>query len=169
MGLNLEGLNEKVNGTDNDNDDGNNGTPAAPVATAEPTADYFRGQIAEANARIAALESEKLEAAEAFASERLRNIAATVKKPYEKLGSGAADLAVQRAIKACGGLALYNQLSPEAKLKMEGVENSTAVKDSDLKRCFGKDSNAQDAQRLAKSDPAAYSRMRKIARARGIL
>jgi hypothetical protein len=52
-----------------------------------------------------------------------------------------------------------------AAIGVEGVE----TKDSEITKFFGAKSSGMAANALAKSDPARYSRLRQIAKLRGIL
>ena len=90
-------------------------------------------------------------------------------KPTEKVGNGMADLALQKAIAAVGGLPFWNRLSNAEKEAALGLQGGTQVKDSELKRLFGPQSSSIAANQLAKSDPAEYRRLRQFSKLRNIL
>jgi hypothetical protein len=127
----------------------------------------------ELRAEIAQLQREKaasLAASEAsLTAERLktaREIAHA--KPTEKVGNGMADLALQKAIAAVGGLPFWNRLSNAEKEAALNLQGGAQVKDSELKRLFGPQSSSIDANRLGKSNPGEYQRLRQLAKLRGI-
>jgi hypothetical protein len=90
-------------------------------------------------------------------------------KPSEKVGRGRADLELNRAIAACGGLAFWSKLSPTQQAEALGIRNSEQVKDSELKILFGAKSSSIKANSLAKSDPLQYRRLRTLSQLRNIL
>jgi hypothetical protein len=53
-------------------------------------------------------------------------------------------------------------------LEAIGIFGSESIKDSEVKTYFGKNSDSAKASALHRSDPAQYSRLRAIARVRGL-
>ena len=149
--------------------------PTAPQPTVEVVLPARDPQIEQAlRDEIAALKREQaaaLATAEAnLCTERLKVAREQAHfKPTEKVGRGRADLELNRAIAACGGLAFWSKLSPTQQAEALGIRNSEQVKDSELKILFGAKSSSIKANSLAKSDPLQYRRLRTLSQLRNIL
>jgi hypothetical protein len=157
MSLDLSTINEQVNSN-----------LAAPVATAEPTADYYKNQLAEANARITALEAENVEAGEALAAVRLKAIGDNAKKPLQPVGSGKMDLAYDLALRKIGN-AKFHQLSDADRCKLLGVEDASQITNEQCGKYFGRGSSSSDAAQLQRTNPSFYAKLRAVSKARGIM
>lgn len=100
---------------------------------------------------------------------QLNIAAASAREKGEPLNNMQGEIARERAIQKVGGPALWNRLTPAQRATALGIsEENAAVKDSDLKRIFGRASSAVEAAQLAKLNPAKYRIWRQIARDRGI-
>ena len=144
----------------------NNGTLTVEIPPASPSPAEI--ELQKANARIAALEAEKAQQAEALAQARIDTASAQAKRIPTKLNNVATDIQLDKAIKQCGGLALWSQLTPQQKAAALGVEGSEQIKDSEIRKYFGKGSEAAAAQSLAKQSPERYRQLRALAKTRGI-
>jgi hypothetical protein len=169
MPLNLENVNEQV--TDNIASETPTlaaPVPATPAAPPPPPAD----ELSKLRDEVAQLRREQAVAkasSEASLTEaRLQTAREIAHAKHENPGNGAADIALHRAITATGGPAFWARLSPAEKAVALGVEGAEQVKDADLKKIFGPSSDGAAANRLAKSDPAEYQRLRKLARIRNL-
>jgi|SRR5271157_3819045 len=141
----------------------NNGTLEVALPPQQPSDAEI--ELAKANARIAELEAAQ---AESLAQARIDTASAQAKRIPTKSNNVATDLQLDRAIKQCGGLALWSQLSPQQKAAALGVEGSEQIRDSEISRYFGKDSSSADAQMLARQNPERYRQLRALAKSRGI-
>lgn len=85
-----------------------------------------------------------------------------------KLGTVAQELRRDAAIRACGGLARWNTLTPSRRAELLGAVDSANVTDAELMQFFGPKSNGMAASQLAKADPERYRRYRILSRERGL-
>jgi hypothetical protein len=144
-------------------------------ATTETITEQPKEQPAElekALARIAELERErdadKTAHESALAEQRLKTATAQSRQRTDRVGTGQQDVALQKAIQACGGPAFWGRLSPQQKAAALGVADDNTP-DKIVKQFFGPTSCSADAQRLHDQNPAEYARLRALAKARGIL
>lgn len=135
--------------------------PPAPPSPAEI-------ELEKAKQRIKELEEAQAAKDEALSQSRIDVAAAQAKRGATKLGNAVSDLQLQRAIAEAGGPALWSTLNPSQQAKSLGLEGSEQVKDSEVKKFFGRGSDARAANALAKQDPARYAQLRKLAKVRGI-
>jgi hypothetical protein len=131
-------------------------------------------EVAQLRSEIATLKHEQattLATAEAnLCTERLKVAREQAHaKPEGKVGRGRADLEMNRAIAACGGLAYWTKLSHVQQAEALGIRDSAQVKDAELKHLFGAKSSSIDANALAKSNPLEYRRLRTLSQLRNIL
>src|SRR5450759_4607961 len=157
----------KINEQVNNNLEAQAPTPA-PVPAAPPAVTPgYQAQLAEANAKIARLESEraveKAETERRLSDQRIKTLAAAAHKPAASLDSGRDAVARSKAIAAVGGNALWYRQSADDRCAALGVTDSASVQDSTIKKLFGPTSDSLAAQELAFSNPEEYKRLKKIA------
>ena len=87
----------------------------------------------------------------------------------EKVSNGQADAELNRAIAACKGLAFWTILTESQKTAALGIQGVEQTKSADLRKIFGNSSDGMAANRLAKSSPEEYRRLRMLAKIRNIL
>lgn len=153
------------------------GAPVTPAAqppkpqTEQTPADDPKATIMRLEAELKAMRAER-EESDKLRSEmevlRLSNAKAEATKPAVKIGIGAQEIARERAIRSVGGLAAWNSLAPERRTELLGVAGGTTITDAELKKYFGRNSDAVLASRLARQDPKRYAAMRVVARERNI-
>ena len=138
-----------------DNSGNNSNTLATPDSDVE-------GKLAEAVKRIKELEAER-------DSERIRVAVVEARKPTTStISSGQVDAGRRKLIGEFTN-ARYHLIPPDQRCAMQGVPNSASIKDSDLKKVFGKTSIPNAASQLMKSDPEKYRLWRIVSIERGIL
>jgi hypothetical protein len=147
-----------------------------PTATTEATLPESKAPQVEQQLReeIAALKREqaaaKAESEASLTAERLKVACEQAhSKPNEKVDNGRADAELNRAIAGCKGLAFWTILTESEKTAALGIQGVERVKDSDLRKIFGNSSDGMAANRLAKSSPEEYRRLRLLSKIRGIL
>ena len=99
---------------------------------------------------------------------RIKMAATAAHKPTQHVGIGQQDAQLEKIIRECGGRAYFEKLTPSEKSTAMGYAGSDSIKDAEALRIFGKNSDSQAAQRLADSDPAAYRRLRAVAKSRNL-
>ena len=127
----------------------------------------LRNEIAalkrEASRQQAASEASLTEARLKVASEQAHS------RSTEKVSNGQADAELNRAIAACKGLAFWTILTESQKTAALGIQGVEQAKSADLRKIFGNSSDGMAANRLAKSSPEEYRRLRLLSKIRGIL
>jgi hypothetical protein len=120
-------------------------------------------------AELDALKAERDAQNETIAASRMAVAVAEAHRAPVSLNSAKHDIALERAVKQVGGNALWHSMTPTQQAAALGIAGIEQTKDSEITRYFGKNSSGMAANALAKSDPARYSRLRQIAKLRGIL
>src|ERR1035437_6111740 len=162
MALNLENLNEQV---------ASNLESQAPTAKPEAPAPQ-QDELARLRAENEALRREAITekaAAENTASDlRINAALAAATKPTEELHLGQTD-ALRR--KLIGQMTNFRwcRMSPAERCALLGVIGSESVKDSELRKVYGKSSDSLLATQLRRNDPARYAAWHTISVERGIL
>jgi hypothetical protein len=171
MGLNLENINEQVNGNQN--------TPATEAAAATPATDLaarvaealkpdVEGKLAAALAEIESLKAARAAQDDELLKAKLRTISDDANKPLQPVGSGQQEIALARAVQAAGGLAKFNLLSDVARCESIGIEGSEKIPNSEIQKYFGAKSQSALAAQLQKNSPKLYEKYRGIFRARNL-
>jgi hypothetical protein len=113
--------------------------------------------------------TEKAEAEDKASELRLKTARAIAHKPVEDVRSNVQqDMAFDKLRRTVGGNCYLKNLTPVQQLEAIGIFGSESIKDSEVKTYFGKNSDSAKASALHRSDPAQYSRLRAIARVRGL-
>ena len=155
-------------------------TPA-PTLTQEviATADAKRAPATPADDELMRLRSEnedlkraataaKTEAENAAVDLRIKAALAAATKPTEELHLGQTDALRRKLIGQMTNFRWY-QKSPAERCALLGVAGSESIKDSELKKVFGKSSDSLLATQLRRNDPARYAAWHTISVERGIL
>ena len=162
MELNLENLNEQV---------ASNLESQAPTAKPEAPAPQ-QDELARLRAENEALRREAITekaAAENTASDlRIKAALAAATKPTEELHLGQTDALRRKLIGQMTNFRWY-QKSPAERCALLGVVGSESVKDSELRKVYGKSSDSLLATQLRRNDPARYAAWHTISVERGIL
>lgn len=117
---------------------------------------------------LAELKTARAEQDERLSDLRIKAAVAAATKPVEELHLGQSDTLRHRLIGQMGN-ARWHQMSPDARCALLGVAGSESVKDSELKKVFGRSSDSQFAVQLRRNDAAKYKAWRIVAIERGIL
>ena len=165
MPLDLSSLDSKIN----DNLTTPAAAPTTTVTVEVPPAPDNSAELSAMRAELDALKAERDAQNEAAAVSRLELATAQAKRTPVSLNTAQQDLKLHKAIKEVGGPAFWYSLTSEQKAVALGIVGVEQTKDSEIKRYFGASSDSMTANALAKSDPARYSRLRQIAKLRGIL
>lgn len=137
-------------------------------------ADTKAKELADAKEEIERLKQEK----EVLKRAHADKLAAQALDHVEEMGkqrsnepshSGEDSVQLNRAIAAAGGRAKWEMLPESVKAPAWGVNDSDQVKDSELRRYFGKGSSGIEANSLARLNPAQYRRLKKLAILRHII
>lgn len=83
--------------------------------------------------------------------------------------AGQEAIAFEKAVKACGGRAYWEKLTPTQKAAALGVEGSEQVPDKEICRFVGPKSDARAANALMASNPALYRRYKRLAQSRNLI
>ncbi len=150
-----------------------NGSPAAPLAPVEPTVvNAEQDELTRLRQENEQLKSErtaeKADHEAALAKQRLQIAVAQANKPSVSVGTGAQDVAIEKAINAVGGNCRWHMLSAEQRAAALGISGA-GTKLTTIKKFFGAGSNAAEAQRLHSQQPDEYKRLRALAKVNGIL
>jgi hypothetical protein len=162
MALHLEGINEKIN---------EEVAGQAPTAKPEAPAPQ-QDELARLRAENEALRREAITekaAAENTASDlRIKAALAAATKPTGELHLGQTD-ALRR--KLIGQMTNFRwcRMSPAERCALLGVAGSESIKDSGLRKVYGKSSDSLLATQLRRNDPARYGAWHTVAVERGIL
>jgi hypothetical protein len=174
MALDLSTIDQNVNDNLTKQSPTNDNTlPVAEPPAAPPNGDDdLRSQLAEATAKIAAMQADRdREATEreaAVAAERLKVASGIAKAPSAKVGCTEQDMALDRAINKVGGRAFWAKLTPAQQAEALGIQGAD-TSDKVVRQYFGKSSDSAAANRLANTNQAEYKRLRGLAKLRGIL
>jgi hypothetical protein len=162
MAMNLTDIDQQVNG--------NIAEPTNDLAArvAEALKPDLEGQLATARAEIEQLKADRAAQDDAILAARLQAAASDANKPLKPVNSGMQDLAYERAVRAAGGLAKFNQLANGTKCELLGIADSEQVKDSELCKYFGAKSSGAAAAQLQRNSPNLYARYRAIFKTRNL-
>lgn len=178
MPLDLTSIDQNVNDnlaaqapTSGKNNGGDGGS--APITPVEPSVENAeQSDLDKATARIAELQAERIaeraaHEADLAAARQKVILDAAMKPPTTSVGRGKQDAAIAKVINTIDN-ARFHALSPQKRCETIGIYGSEQVTDATVRKYFGPDTSAAATQ-LQKSNPAEYSRLRGIARCRGIL
>ena len=156
-----------------DEPNSNTPPPAAPAAIVElqqqQPAPEQAPIVDERDAKIQALESQLAEAKREAENQRMKAALASVNKKVAPLHTGADYARRQNAIRIAGGPAKWFGLTATERVQILNDGACPAVGDEQLRNFFGRNSNAVEANRLAKEDPTRYRAYRILAKERGLL
>jgi hypothetical protein len=139
------------------------------AATTTPAADEVARLRAENEELKRAAITAKTEADDKQSDLRLKVAKAIAHKPVPVVRSNVQqDLAFAKLRDTLGGNCFVKNLTPVEQLEGIGIVGSEQIKDAEVKRFFGKGSDAGAANALHRSDPARYSLLRAAAKARGL-
>jgi hypothetical protein len=144
---------------------------AAPAAPPSGNHDDLLSQLAEATAKIAAMQAERdrenVEREQRLAEQRLKVAATIAKQPSGKLGISEQDVKLAQAIRVCGGPAYWAKLSLQQQAEALGVTD-VSVPDKTLRQYFGRGSDGAASNRLCAENRSEYLRLRLLAKLKGI-
>lgn len=112
----------------------NNGTLEVTLPPEQPTAAEI--ELQKALVRIKELEEKQAAKDEALSQSRIDVAAAQAKRGVTKLNNAVSDLQLARAVKECGGPALWATLSAQQQSKALNIEGSEQIKDAEIKKFF---------------------------------
>ena len=126
------------------------------AATPATAADDEIGRLRAENEELKRAAITAKVAAENTASDlRIKATLAAATKPTEELHLGQTDALRRKLIGQMRNFR-WHQMSPDARCALLGIAGSESIKDSELKKVFGKSSDSLLATQLRRNDPARY-------------
>ncbi len=121
-------------------------------------------QIDELRAVVGELETQNAALRESANVARLKQTRDEANAPSRKIGNGAQDAAIDRAVQVSGGNAKFWSLSLDRRLAAIGEAPATEKEIEQSRQFFGKGASSYEASNLGKNAPKRYARLRAVAK-----